>query len=255
MNKVIIGKKNIFFTAYSENQEEWIKKDILEIKNPFTWYLPYNVEIEEDVTVKDVLMHLKKQELLIDVVFCGYLGGAKLKDFIDEANLEPDLDFKENIEVVELCWDAEIEPLSLEMEGVGEFNIYNIPGMRGVKTETGIDPESPEYYAEELDLTLVALRNYANTRITTNSYVEYAILSDISDPLPETVMDGEMQWSLFDFISTLLAEISYYGAPKEQRAIIEEITREESDAPSREVFIEQQELMQYLGDLVKKLND
>lgn len=254
MNKVIVDKQKIYFASYKEAEKKWIKQDVLRLGNPFPWYLPYAVEIEKKVTVKDLLMHLKRHEDHVSLIFCGYLGDAKLEDFIKEVQLEPDLDFKEKIELIEFYWNAELEPLS-EEDGFGEFTIINNPSIRGINAIKAGETEIEEDFDEEIDLSLVALRNYANDVVTVNSYVEYATLDELSEPLPNVLMDGEIKWTLFDLISTLLTEISFYGTPEDQKIVREDIIREEEEMVNAEVVIEHPELIAYLDGLTKKIKE
>lgn len=254
MNKVIIDKQKIYYATFKEDEKKWIKQDIARLENPFSWYLPYTVEIEKKVTVKDILLHLKRHENHVSLIFCGYLGDAKLDDFIREVNVEPDLDFKEKIELIEFYWNAELEPLP-EENGFGEFAIHNNPSIRGVNTIQAGQSEIDEDFDEEVDLSLVALRNYANDVVTVNSYVEYATLEELTEPLPNVLMDGEIKWTLFNLISTLLTEISFYGTPEDQKMVREDIIREEEEMVNAEVVIEHPELISYLDGLTNKIKE
>jgi hypothetical protein len=216
--------------------------------------LPFAVEIEDGVTIKDVLEHLNRHADHVNLVFCGYLGDAKLEDFVNEARLEPELDFKETIDLVEFCWNTELEPAE-DDEYIGEFNIINTQTMRGITQVEAEESDLEIDYDEDFDLSLVALRNYANEKIEINPYIEYAVIEEMSEPVPNILMDGEMAWTLFDFISTLLNEISYYGTPEDQKIIRDGMIAGQEEMDNAEIVIEHPELIAYLDGLSKKISD
>lgn len=246
----MISKTKIFFATQDEETKKWSKKDIDRLGKPFPWYLPYEVEFEDGVRVRDFLNLLKKHEVHVNLVFCGYLGDAKLADFLAELDHKPDPESATEIEVVEFFWDVELEPLTeSEFEELAEFKIMKRPSIRGISAGSEEEADDNIIFENEFDLAIIALRNFADKHISINKYVEYAAFDDIAEPMPNILLDGEMDWTLMDIISAFLTEISYYGTPEDQKVIHDEIMKEAIEMENSQEVIEHDDLIAYLDSI------
>jgi len=252
LNKVIIGQSKIFFATYDDESNKWTKQDIARLGKPLPWYFPYAVEVEESVTIRNLLTHLKNHADHVSLVFCGYLGETKLEDFTKELDMQPDPEFKDRIDLVEFFWEIEMLPLT-EDSDIAEFNIDTNPSMRGYNKHKAKEISEEDAFDEEFDLTLIPVRNYIDALITINHYVEYATLDEISEPLPNVLLDGEMNWDFFNLISAFLMELSFYGTPEDQIKMQEEIKKEETGFADQQAVIEHGDLIDYLDSLSERL--
>ena len=56
MEKIIIKKSGLYFSFWDEDTLSWTDRLISESDLPITWYFQYSIEIEEFLTISDLLL-------------------------------------------------------------------------------------------------------------------------------------------------------------------------------------------------------
>lgn len=246
MEKVVIGKSKIHFSVYDEDKKRWFKTDIDKRDKPFSWYLPYFIELERNITVADLVTHLAKHKDIIDLVFCGYMSDVKMEELAKELDFEPEaeLDINKELSYIELYWNTELTPLDDEVDGV-EFNIEQWPAFRGIYSA---DIDEVSVFENNFDLSLIALRNFKNKKLVIDEFVEFMDL-DTESPSQETLFTGQKSWTLFDLIVGFLTEVTLHGNPDSQRFIKEDIEKDIAELENTQSIITSVELFDYLDSL------
>lgn len=246
MKKVIFGKNKIVLATYSEETKKWTKKDIEKMDKSISWFLPYQVELDRNFTVEDMIRLLHKYEEHINIIFSGYLQDSKISDFIRELDEKPDDDYIKKISYIEFYWDIDLFPL--EDTEFAEFKVELYRSFRGVYPDDGDPNEALITFDEFIDLDLIALRNFKKVKLQLNDIAEFISL-DIGNSMASSILDGQLTWTVFDVISAFLSEISIYGKPEEQKKFREEIIKEIEELENTQGTIEIKDLFEYLDSL------
>ena len=56
MEKIIIKKSGLYFSFWDEDTLSWTDRLISDSDLPITWYFQYSIEIEEFLTISDLLL-------------------------------------------------------------------------------------------------------------------------------------------------------------------------------------------------------
>jgi hypothetical protein len=80
MQKITLKKEGIFFSFWDEQSASWIDKEIAEAQLPISWYLPYSVQIEGELSTCDILRLLEPYADQLQQIFSNSLAGIQLTD-------------------------------------------------------------------------------------------------------------------------------------------------------------------------------
>ena len=69
MQKLTFTKYSILVSFWDETSEKWIDRNIADTSLPITWYLPYEVHIEKNVTLRDIVNMLTPYSEQLNFVF------------------------------------------------------------------------------------------------------------------------------------------------------------------------------------------
>lgn len=195
MEKIIFKKEALIASFWDTESVKWINKPIASSNLPISWFLPYRVEIEEGLTIKEILILLEPYVEQIDYIFVNYLKGLQFQTLttaLFEATSE-----EESIKIDATClvWASDIK---LEDEDY-LTDIY--PTLMAL--ELGPDEEDSELHP----LHDMSASQLLNKELILDDLME---LYEISDP--ETILfDGIVNWKLFDLLSGLLSELAIYA--------------------------------------------
>ena len=156
--------------------------------------------IEDGVLFKDifdVIIHNKK---FYDDIFYSYLGGHSIEDFFYDYLTETKNE--KNLDSVEFSWIADV----YEIDGVNEISQYiHFGGMNG-----------DEHYS----LSFTPLFDMKNLKVVLDNEFEIQNLSKTDEKPIKYIKE----FTLFDIISTLLYEISFYGTPERRNDIMDDLS-------------------------------
>ena len=207
MNIIKIKKLNITSNEFDEEKNTWEEIDITKLEYPFTRYFGQPVEVDKDVTVEDLMIHIKKHSELINLCFYSYLDGESIIPYCDLALSEPDE--KHFIDTIEFFWANEL----LENE------YYLFGTFHGIitKEENFNQIEASRVNSFALDLTLI--NNWKHCNIFINDGMR---ASTIDDNEKGQVMQLRNRWTLFQLLKYFLSDLTCYGS-------LEDLIKEKED--------------------------
>lgn len=211
MHRIVIYKNKITLVDFDDATQSWVEKEILKVGERLGFYLNKLVEIKEDVTVEDFMNHLKKHEQEIDYSFVAFLNDIPFKVFYEDMNNSLG-DGNVDLEAVEMLWSAEIINQQLIVNGA----------LRGWLTkkkaaELEINPDIPQ------DISFLPLFLWKHALIELNEVLVIRDMGELEN-LNETILyEGFYRWTLLEFLTNFLQEISINGTPEERERFLAEI--------------------------------
>lgn len=187
------------FSLWDETDEKWIERNILESNLPITWYLPYEVYLEENITVADVLDLLSEYTDQINFIFINYSKGIPFEEIVKclvEAKPK-----KSNLKIDSVCllWIGELSEADEEFD---EVEIY--PAMMALEIdETDPDGENDQLY----NISELNIKQLMNSNLVLDDILEIYR----TDGSEEIAVSAITSWTLFDFIRGLLNDLLSYA--------------------------------------------
>jgi len=201
---VIIAKDSISLEYFDNGKKMSVEID--HDVNSITKYMDHIVHIEEDVTVRDLFKHLGRGMDLIDIVFDASLGGYSFSDFFDEAMLDPEPDELLKYAVFEHKCNMDADELIHEVR----FTV--------IGNHPSEDLEVP--YSVELS----PINAYTNLVIRIDTSFSINKVEVINDEEVEiNLFDACKPMTLFEILSSILFEVSYYGTPDMRKAVFDDM--------------------------------
>jgi len=202
---MIIITKDLIYLEYFEDK----KKMSLEIDhevNRITTYMDHIVHIEDGVTVKDIFAHLGKDVEAIDLVFDASLGGYNFDEFLKEAMLKPVKDDLLAYAVFEHKCNVDTDELEHEIR----FAVM------------GKHPENDVMVPYSVELS--AINSYADLKVKIDTKFSITKIEVINDESIElNLFESIKSMTLYEVISALLFEVSYYGTPTMRKKVFDEM--------------------------------
>jgi len=206
--------KAIYSNHYRPDSDLYVEKEV----DKLLPYLDEIVELSDNFTLADLFFYIEREKDLFDVIFTSHLGHYPLQLFIDEIK-KPlvEKDWVKNISYLELrrygeYFEGDIE-IAINFCGVDE------------KTDDGYAIEfTPLNEIKHLPLKLNKTFRIAKWRIF-SKWVVYPLgwvrkIFNISlerwNPYERVYVSGITYFTLYELISTVLSEISFYGSPEER---------------------------------------
>lgn len=207
MNLLKINKNNITSAELDESKELWVDKDIKELPYPFTRYFSQPIEFAEDLTVEDLMNHIKKYSDVIDFCFYSYTNGISVKEYIDLMETEPAR--KSFVDTIELHWSTSLVN--------DEYCMFG--SLHGVITD-----EKEMYRVEEAQINsfkmdLTPINEWKHCRIVIDDNIKASTSTE--DGHAKT-MQLRNRWTLFELLQYFLFEITIYGSVEDQKKEIED---------------------------------
>lgn len=204
---VIIGKDSLTL-EYIEDGE----KMVLEIDhdvNSMTKYMDHIVHIEDGVTVRDIFEHLGNDMDTIDLVFDASLGGHSFTDFYEEAMMEPAPDDLLKVAIFEHNCTMDTDELLHEIRFVV---IGNHP-----------DEDSLVPYSVELS----PINTFSALEVKISTTFSISKFETLNGELIElNLFEAHKPMTLYEIISALLFEVSYYGNPAMREEAFDEMKQQ-----------------------------
>lgn len=198
MDKIKILKDSIVYSQFNETSGAWMDIDIANSELPITWYLPYDVELEDGITIKEVLSQLEKYAQQLNFIFINQLKGLQIENLTQLIQTASIPDSELEMDVLCLLWACETKP------GDDEFQAINMyPLIMALEMSEDDDDDSEDALHNIYDLSANQL---LNTRLVLDDLLEIYTHNDDEDP----VFTGITAWPLYDFIRTLCNELVVY---------------------------------------------
>lgn len=207
---------------YESNWDGDLRRNIIRPADPDKTfiYLAEDIELDETVTLRDIMNFVRKNEDLTDFIrmysFCFHID-----EFHECLDKHPVIDENGEIEYLEIYWYTgthhykEDEP----------FHLTQSPDFHGIGKRDG---ESTAFAVECIPLEEIAhLRLVLNEEFTINHYQAY------KEP---HFINGEQKYktsfTLLQVLNAIYWEISFHGGPQENQKFVEEINRRVEDFKS-----------------------
>jgi hypothetical protein len=197
MQKITFHKKSIQVSFWDETAEDWQDRDISKSELPITWYLPYEVFVEEGVTIREVLTLLKPYSEQINYVFINYLKTVSFESLLESlfgADREDTLD--DDVSLICMLWVGQVKPLDDEED---ELSAY--PTLMALDATGDEDSDEDEF----VSIHEISITQLLDKPLIIDDLLEYV------DDLMDSQFSGITSWSLFDFIRTLANELTTYS--------------------------------------------
>ncbi len=198
----------MYSTEHIKKDHEDYKEERVHSLIPF---LAQSVAIDEDVTFGDVFNFIEKEKEMIEKIFASHIGWYPLQPYIDEIKKDEETEHKEGeykageIENLEVSWLTH----TFEYEGETEISIDPDFGGRGKEDDKEVR------YA--IDFT--PLNNIKDLVVKLKKDVCFLDTKDRK----KVVLEGYREFSVYDFLESILHEITFYGLPKERNEKAKEI--------------------------------
>jgi len=177
--------------------------------HPFR-YLRDHIEIELDVTLKDIFNIVEADPQLTEFVACySYCGW--IKEFHEAAKEPPNI--RETSDVV-----------ALEISHVFEVHEYKGEGAASIEVWqdfVGIGKEGAEH--SHYSMSCTPMNEMVHLPLRLNTKVECR--KNWSDKL----FEGEMGFSLLEVLDAIYYDISFHGGPQDNKAFVEELKQQIDD--------------------------
>lgn len=200
MEKVIFTKHGILCSFWDAPTTKWTEKKLSETELPVSWILPYMVEIEDGLTIRELLESLKPFEDAMSFMFLNDLMGLSFNTVRDSLlNGELD-DHKIKTDVITLMWNGDVD----QGENPG-INIY--PTIMSVE----FDEKYPDNEMENFQpLHDISLADMLGKPFELDNWIEMFETNQIGVP----ILSGEFSWSFYDFMRGLISELTIFAYNK-----------------------------------------
>jgi hypothetical protein len=200
MQKLTFTKYSILVSFWDETSEKWIDRNIADTSLPITWYLPYEVHIEKNVTLRDIVNMLTPYSEQLNFVFLAYLNGVQVEDLFIELLSRPAEPHNLKIDAICLLWMGKVKPLP----DIDDPKIYTFSALLALEIIDEEDDGSEDELHSIYDITVDQL---LDTSIVIDDFLEYYD----DDKHDDALFSGITDWQFFDFIRTILSELVLYS--------------------------------------------
>jgi hypothetical protein len=194
MNKLTFTKKSILFSLWDESSTKWIQRDITETDLPITWYLPYEVFVDEGVTLRDVIQLLTPYTQSLNFVFVSYLKGLLFEEVLDSLQTSEVRTTSIKADAICMLWVGQIKPLDDEDDSIDMY-----PTLMALEMGEDEDGEEDEFHS----IYELSVNQLLDKQLVLDDFLEFY---DESQP-EETTFSGVTNWSFFDFTRCILSEL------------------------------------------------
>jgi hypothetical protein len=224
MTKLITIKSDGIY-AHERNTEEgdYSLVNIKDTGKSISCYLNYFVNIDNNVTIENLMDILMQFEDDIDFLFMGYTNSMPLRPYYEQMKLE--VEKPSNIEFVEICWGTDY----LDMGEDFPPDLILAPDFVGVCENTAEDENTiSPYYT----MSVAPLNEWKHVPIRIDRVVEFVNYISMPGEKPkfEVLLYGNQDWHLHQFLVAFLQEITVHGSPKEKEKYMEDLLKFRDEA-------------------------
>jgi len=201
MQKITFTKTSILCSTFDQTNLGWIDRDIADSQLPISWYLPYTVKIEEDVTLRDVLTLLSAYTDELNFMFVNYLKTIPYEKLVSVLIESDDIEHSNEIDSICLLLAGQIK----EIED-SETLLITQPRLMAFEIIDEDRVDDDDLYS----VLEISVKQLLDTQFILDELVEYY---DDVNPDDEP-FSGLVDWTLFQFISGLFSELAVYALIK-----------------------------------------
>lgn len=200
-----INKNNLVFHPHYYESKPVFVEDI-----DLPRYLSDEVKIGKNVTFERIFDLFILHKDLFNLIFeKGTLYGYKIENYLDDYN-KPDEGKPDSMTYLEIHWGTDF----WDFEGEKEIALY--PDFHGIKENyTDENQKEPCTMPMGLDFTPICELKKYKVRLSDNAEFR-GFKPEEEDKFP-ILLDGKKKFTLFDVITAIFHEISFYGTPENRQ--------------------------------------
>jgi hypothetical protein len=244
MNVLKINKSNITSAEYNQLTQEWIDTDIKELSFPFTRYFSQVIELSNDLTIEDLMKHLRNYSDVIDFCFYSYLNGVSIKEYCDLAEKEPVI--KSIVDTIELYWATELNE--------DEYCLFGT--FHGIVTKEEELAKIKDINLNSFKMDLTPINEWKHCTIILDETLKASAGTDDGH---ENIVKLKNRWTLFDLLQYFLFDITFFGSVEQQKKEIEDFDAAQKKYDGFRVDPEfannltQEELITFIAEIKKQI--
>ncbi len=222
MSTIHLSKDGIRYTNdYNPNCDEYVDK----VVDSLIPHLRCEIKISDDYTLEDLFKILDEEVSRYDLIFGSELGNHPLSLYIDDINKDAGDIEKDGMEFLEVYWSMGCEEYNgreKEVQVSADFHGWGV---------WANDEHSP--YPDEIEggfaiefTPLAQLRHYPlKIRTKTKIYLDNGKYEkdEEGNMTSKILFEGHKFFTVFDFISAILFEISWGGSPNDRDETFKDI--------------------------------
>lgn len=228
--------KIVYSNDYNPECDKYVKREV----DHLYLYLNERVVLSDDFTLEDLFHHLYRDGETFDLIFSSCLGHHSLQPWFDEIN-RPGPKKDDEIDYLEIhrwaeYWDWGDIDLSIGVSGISKKS--DIPYGIGFTPLNEIK-HLPLRLNEDFEIGEVKIPPSAimyPIRLLKKIGVPLGKLGKWSGSFYRTFVKGKVEFTVYELITAVLYEISWYGDPTkrdEKMCELEKITEESMEHPER----------------------
>ena len=257
---IIFEKHGIFYdNEINPDHEEYVYEKV----DSIIPYLGETIEFADNLTLRDFFALLEDDEKMIEIVFESHLGHYPIHPFFDEVKHDCVPDGKEEMEYIQCSWVSDQFDYHLfydkhkddNKDEEGVISIFGMPLHEPTEEDENevsiyvdvhgwgsYDPEEDEDYDEDYPapshisyaIEFTPLNRLAHIPIRLNTSIEIRGRNEMGDEDP--IVEGRMEFSVFDAVGAILSEISFCGLPEHRDQRWQDIVDSVDEAKQREKY-------------------
>lgn len=198
MQRITFKKDKIVVSFWDSDSDTWQERPISESDLPLPWFLQYETFVDEDVTIREILTQLKPHAQYLNIIFLSYLKGILFQDILDKVSKVNQTRVGIDINAVCLVWSTELS----QIEGDDLPSIQTYPNLLGLQLDDSDDGEDDTFYSVQ-DMTPAQI-------LDKSLWIDDTFELYKDDDSDDLIFEGITNWSLFDFLRTLIGELTTY---------------------------------------------
>jgi len=226
--------KIIYNNHFNPECDEYVEKEVEHLY----LYLNERVELSEDFTLEDLFNHIEKDIEAFDLIFSSCLGHYLLRLWVDEIK-KPGPKKDDEIDYLEIhrwgeYWDWGDIDLSIGISGVGKKEDDSSYGI-------GFTPLNelkhlPLRLNEDFEVSEVKIPHSPIMFIARLLKKVGIPVGKWDNPSPHVYVKGKAEFTVYELITAVLEEISFYGDPEQRDGKMDELDKMFEEIPHPERF-------------------
>lgn len=192
MQKITLKKTGIFFSFWDELVQQWVDRNITESGLPLSRYLPYVVQVDDVITLRDLLNHLAPFRNQIQEIFSSALSGItceQMQQVIDSTKTDTNVPMN----VLYLFKIGELSTIpDDELKLVSTYSV-----LMGLNTDAVLEKEDVYH------LSSYSVIDWIDLPLMIDDFIEY-----IDVDTQQAILTGVLDFHLYEIIFTILSQIA-----------------------------------------------
>ena len=223
---ITLTKDKIIYTNHFNPEcDEYVKKRVYRLCP----YLNETVELSKDFTFGDLFKIIEREVNVFDVIFSSHLGHHSLQLWTDEIK-KPGPEKDDEIDYLEVYrygeyWGKDDDHIELSVGFSGVSNNLEDPSYGLGFTPLNKLKHLPLRLNEDFEISEVKIPPRIVLFLVRLLKKIGIPIGKWDNPFNHTYIKGKTQFSVYELISAILYEISFYGDPEKRDSKIDELDK------------------------------